>query len=54
VRLAVILAWFVVMYVPLVRWAAPDAWRAVLQRIATLYKGRAADVEVAAAVQTPV
>jgi len=47
VRLTVILAWFLIMYIPLVRWCAPDAWKAVLQRIATLYKGRAADVEVA-------
>jgi O-antigen/teichoic acid export membrane protein len=50
VRLAVILAWFVVMYVPLVRVAAPDAWRALLQRLVTLYRGRVADMQATSAV----
>lgn len=50
VRLAVILAWFVVMYVPLVRVAAPDAWKALLQRMVTLYRGRVADVRAQGAV----
>jgi O-antigen/teichoic acid export membrane protein len=50
VKLAVILAWFVVMYVPLVRLAAPDAWRALVQRLVTLYRGRVADVGARGAV----
>jgi PST family polysaccharide transporter len=52
VRGAVILAWFVAMYVPLVRWVAPDAWRALLARLAGLYKARGtAEIEAGA---TPV
>jgi hypothetical protein len=43
-RLVVILAWFLVLYVPLIRWAAPDAWRALLGRIGSLYRGRAMEV----------
>lgn len=50
VRLAVILAWFLVLYVPLIRFAAPDAWRALLQRIVGLYRGRVGEVEAAATV----
>lgn len=50
VRLIVILAWFLVTYVPLIRLAAPEAWRALMQRIASLSKGRTADVEAAPAV----
>jgi O-antigen/teichoic acid export membrane protein len=41
VRLTVICAWFAVIYVPLIRWLAPDAYRALLQRLTGLYKGRA-------------
>jgi len=49
VRAAVILAWFVAMYVPLVRWMAPQAWRALLARLAGLYKARgAAELEAGA------
>jgi O-antigen/teichoic acid export membrane protein len=44
-RLFVIVAWFVGLYVPLIRWMAPDAWRALLGRIGSLYRGRAADAE---------
>jgi O-antigen/teichoic acid export membrane protein len=49
VRLMVITAWFVAAYIPLIRLIAPDAWRALLQRLIGLYKGRVADAEAAAA-----
>jgi hypothetical protein len=45
----VITAWFVAAYIPLIRLIAPDAWRALLQRLIGLYKGRVADAEAAAA-----
>jgi hypothetical protein len=50
-RLAVIVAWFMVLYVPAIRWVAPDAWRALLRRIASLYQrgGRRAEPATAAA-----
>jgi O-antigen/teichoic acid export membrane protein len=47
-RLSVILAWFVGMYIPLIRLTASDAWRALLQRLVSLYKGRVAEIEPAA------
>ncbi|MDB5322970.1 MAG: hypothetical protein JWN40_4601 [Phycisphaerales bacterium] len=47
-RFTVIVAWFVAAYIPLVRLIAPDAWRALLQRLVGLYRGRAADAETAA------
>jgi O-antigen/teichoic acid export membrane protein len=48
-RLMVVVAWFVSAYIPLVRLIAPDAWRALLQRLVGLYRGRAGDAESAAA-----
>ena len=42
-RLAVITAWFTAVYIPLIRLIAPDAWRALLQRLVGLYKGRMAE-----------
>jgi PST family polysaccharide transporter len=42
-RLIVVAAWFVVLYVPLIRLIAPDAWRALLTRIVGLYRGRGND-----------
>jgi O-antigen/teichoic acid export membrane protein len=47
VRLTVVLTWFLVTYVPLIRLVAPEAWRALLQRIVSLYRGRATDIESA-------
>lgn len=43
VRLAVILVWCIVLYIPLIKWLAPQAWSSLLARIATLYRGRPAD-----------
>lgn len=40
VRLTVILVWCVVLYVPLIRWLAPDAWKTLMGRIGGLYRGR--------------
>jgi PST family polysaccharide transporter len=40
VRFTVVLAWFVAIYIPLIRYAAPDDWRALMRRVAGLYKGR--------------
>jgi hypothetical protein len=48
-RLTVVIAWFTAAYIPLVRWIAPEAWGALLQRLAGLYRGRAADAEAVAA-----
>ena len=45
VRLTVITAWFVAAYIPLIRLVAPDAWRALLQRLIGLYKGRVGEAE---------
>jgi O-antigen/teichoic acid export membrane protein len=47
VRLTVIVAWFCVLYVPLIRLIAPDAWRGLTARIVGLYRGRAATTAVA-------
>jgi O-antigen/teichoic acid export membrane protein len=47
VRLTVIVAWFCVMYVPLIRLIAPDAWRGLMARMAGLYKGRTPDPQPA-------
>jgi O-antigen/teichoic acid export membrane protein len=47
VRVAVILAWFMAAYVTLVRWVAPEAWRALLSRLAGLYRNRGAEIETA-------
>ena len=49
VRLAVITAWFLAVYIPLIRLIAPDAWRALLQRLVGLYKGRVAEGQPAPA-----
>jgi hypothetical protein len=49
VRLTVISAWFVAAYIPLIRLVAPDAWRALLQRLIGLYKGRVGEAEPAPA-----
>jgi PST family polysaccharide transporter len=40
VRLTVILAWFVAMYVPLIRLAMPEDWRSLMRRVGTLYRSR--------------
>jgi PST family polysaccharide transporter len=48
VRLTVILTWFVASYIPLIRLTAPDAWRSLIRRVATLYRGRATESEPAA------
>jgi O-antigen/teichoic acid export membrane protein len=48
-RVTVIIAWFTAAYIPLVRWIAPDAWAALLQRLVGLYRGRALGAEAAAA-----
>lgn len=40
VRLTTVVVWFVVIYVPLIRLTAPDAWRALVGRIVALYRGR--------------
>jgi len=45
VRLSIILAWFVATYIPLIRVIAPDAWRALLQRLIGLYRGRTTAAE---------
>jgi O-antigen/teichoic acid export membrane protein len=39
-RLAVILSWSVVVYVPLIRVVAPDAWKNLIERLVSLYRGR--------------
>ncbi len=44
IRLVSITVWFVVIYVPLIRYLAPEAWRALIQRLVTLYRGRAAEL----------
>ena len=54
VRLTVIVAWFCVMYVPLIRWIAPDAWRGLMARMSGLYRGRVADPAAASAATAPV
>jgi O-antigen/teichoic acid export membrane protein len=48
-RLSVIVAWFIGAYIPLIRLMAPEAWRALLQRLVGLYRGRATEAEAAAA-----
>ena len=40
-RMMTILCFFTAVYAPLIRWAAPEAWRAVIMRIVSLYRGRA-------------
>jgi hypothetical protein len=45
VRLTVVLAWFVALYIPLIRYAAPDDWRALMRRVAGLYRGRRGNAE---------
>jgi hypothetical protein len=40
VRLTAVVVWFVVIYVPLIRLAAPEAWRALVGRVLSLYHGR--------------
>jgi PST family polysaccharide transporter len=39
-KLVVILAWCVAIYVPLIKFVAGDAWRALIGRIVGLYRGR--------------
>ena len=41
-KLVVILAWCVAIYVPMVKLIAADAWRTLLARIVGLYRGRVA------------
>lgn len=41
VKLAVIMVWFTIAYVPLMRWAAPESWQALVTRLTGLYRGRA-------------
>jgi O-antigen/teichoic acid export membrane protein len=48
-RLSAIVAWFIGAYIPLIRLIAPEAWRALLQRLVGLYRGRATEAEAAAA-----
>jgi hypothetical protein len=40
VRFTVVFAWFVALYVPLIRYAAPNDWRALMRRVAGLYRGK--------------
>jgi PST family polysaccharide transporter len=49
VRLTVILVWFAVTYVPLIRLIAPGSWQALVQRLSTLWRGKTAVIEEAAA-----
>jgi O-antigen/teichoic acid export membrane protein len=47
VRLTVILAWFVALYVPLIRLVMPDDWRSLMRRVGTLYRSRRAGAQEA-------
>ena len=38
--IVLVLAWFVALYVPLIRYAAPNDYRALMRRIAGLYRGK--------------
>jgi len=40
VRLTVILAWFVAIYVPLIRLVMPEDWRSLMRRVGMLYRSR--------------
>ena len=40
VRFTVVLTWFVAIYIPLIRYAAPNDWRALMRRVAGLYRGK--------------
>jgi hypothetical protein len=48
-KLAVIIVWFVLAYVPLIRLAAPRSWEALVQRLMGLYRGRVRGIDEQAA-----
>ena len=39
-RLISVMVWFVVIYLPLIRMMAPEAWQSLVRRVMTLYRGR--------------
>jgi O-antigen/teichoic acid export membrane protein len=49
VKFTVVVAWFVALYVPLIRYAAPNDWRALMRRVAGLYRGKRGTSEAAVA-----
>jgi O-antigen/teichoic acid export membrane protein len=54
VRLAVIVVWFLIAYVPLIRLIAPSSWQALVQRLSSLWRGKTAVIDGEGAAAAPV